>query len=89
MKEIIQAYRARKLPIVHVVRLYSADGKNADLCRRERIEAGAKMVVPGTPGAELVDDLKPTAGSTLDADRLLAGKLQKLGQHEWAIYKPR
>jgi nicotinamidase-related amidase len=89
MKEIVQAYRACKLPIVHVVRLYSADGKNADPCRRERIEAGAKIVVPGTRGAELVDDLKPAAGITLDADRLLAGKLQKLGHREWTIYKPR
>jgi len=89
MKEIVQAYRARKLPIVHVVRLYSADGKNADLCRRERIEAGTKIVVPGTQGAELVDDLKLAAGIILGADRLLAGKLQKLGHREWAIYKPR
>ena len=62
MKEIIQAYRARKLPIIHVLRLYSADGKNVDLCRRERVEEGAKIVIPRTRGAELVDDLKPAAG---------------------------
>ena len=78
MQRILQAYRARKLPIVHVIRLYSADGKNADLCRRERIESGAKIVLPGTPGAELVDGLKPAAGVPLDAELLLAGKLQKL-----------
>ncbi len=84
MQRIPQAYRAHKLPIVHVVRLYSADGKNADLCRGERIEAGAKIVVPGTPGAELLDGLKPSAGIALDADRLLAGKFQKLAHREWA-----
>lgn len=89
MREIVQAYRACKLPIIHVVRLYSADGKNADLCRRERIEDGAKIVVPGTKGAELVDGLKRASGITLDADRLLAGKMQKLGKNEWAMYKPR
>ncbi len=89
MKQILQAYRACKLPIIHVVRLYSADGKNADLCRRERIEAGANIVVPGTRGAELVDGLKPSSGITLDAGRLLAGKMQRLGLKEWAMYKPR
>jgi nicotinamidase-related amidase len=89
MREIVQAYRARKLPIIHVVRLYSPDGRNADLCRRERIEAGAKIVVPGTKGAELVDSLKPAPGIALDADRLLAGKMQTLGHNEWAMYKPR
>ena len=89
MREIVQAYRARKLPIIHVVRLYSADGKNADLCRKKRIEAGAKIVVPGTGGAELVDGLKPDSEITLDAGRLLAGKMQKLGHNEWAMYKPR
>jgi nicotinamidase-related amidase len=89
MRRIIGAYRKLGRPIVHVVRLYLPDGSNADLCRREALERGAPIVHPGTRGAELVDALKPNPSETLDAGMLLSGKLQKLGDNEWALYKPR
>jgi len=89
MKRVLEAYRELKLPVIHVVRLYSVDGGNADLCRRQRIETGDTLVAPGTNGSELVSRLKPDAQVRLDAALLLSGKLQRLGHREWAMYKPR
>jgi nicotinamidase-related amidase len=89
MRRVLRAYRQRRLPIVHVLRLYLADGTNADVCRRQMIEDGKAVVLPGTPGAELVEPLKPKSDVRLDASMLLAGKLQILGNSEWAMYKPR
>ncbi|HEV3334255.1 MAG TPA: isochorismatase family cysteine hydrolase [Bryobacteraceae bacterium] len=89
MQRLVEAYRKHRLPIVHVVRLYAADGANADLCRRESIENGSRLVVPGSAGAELMEVLKPDVALNLDADTLLSGKLQRLGEKEWVMYKPR
>lgn len=89
IQHLVQLFRERHKPIVHVVRLYLADGSNADLCRRRSIESGKRAIVPGSEGAELVAELKPTADTKLDAERLLAGELQSIGPEEWVIYKPR
>jgi nicotinamidase-related amidase len=89
MRRVLDAYRQHRLPIVHVVRLYLADGRNVDLCRREIIEEGKAVVLPESDGAELVECLKPDPDLRLDANMLLAGRLQMLASSEWAMYKPR
>jgi nicotinamidase-related amidase len=86
---LVQLFRERQKPIVHVVRLYLANGSNADLCRRKSIESGKQAIVPGSEGAELVEELKPTPDTKLDVERLLVGELQSIGPEEWVIYKPR
>jgi nicotinamidase-related amidase len=89
MRRVLDAYRRCGLPIVHVVRLYLADGTNADLCRREAIESGKAVVIPGSQGSELVEPLRPNPDMRLDVKTLLDGKLQMLAENEWAMYKPR
>jgi nicotinamidase-related amidase len=89
MRRLLEAYRRLRRPIIHVVRLYLPDGSNADLCRRAALETGQAVVLPGTPGAELADSLKPRADSRLDAALLLANQMQPLAENEWAMYKPR
>lgn len=89
MRRLVEAFRSQDAPIVHVVRLYRQDGSNVDRCRRDAIESGAEIVRPGTDGAELVEDLKPSADVRLDADRLLRGEFQNVGAREWLLYKPR
>jgi len=89
MRRLVEAFRAAGAPVVHVVRLYEADGSNVDRCRRAGIESGAEVVRPGTEGAELVTELKPSADVRLDADRLLRGEFQTVGPEEWIAYKPR
>ena len=89
MRRLLAAFRSESKPVVHVARLYRADGSNVDRCRRGAIEDGAEIVRPGTEGAELVESLKPTPDVSLDADRLFDGKLQEIGPREWILYKPR
>lgn len=85
---IREAFRRADLPIVHVVRLYRADGSNADLCRRRPLEQGMSLVIAGSEGAELAPAIVPP-GTRLDVELLLAGGIQEIGPGEVAIYKPR
>ena len=89
MRRVLDAYRQRGLPIVHVVRLYLRDGSNVDICRRDAILSGAGIVTPGSDGAELVDEMKPEGSARLNAGLLLDGGFQTLRKKEWAMYKPR
>ena len=89
IRELVETFRNSQLPVVHMVRLYKADGSNADLCRRSAVEQGATIVRPGTSGAELAQPLLPARESRLDTTLLLSGAVQALGPREWAIYKPR
>lgn len=89
MRRLVRGFRRRNRPIVHLARLYLPDGSNADLCPRQSLERGARVAIPGSEGAELVDELKPSAGVRLDAGHLLAGKLQPIGAGEWILHKPR
>lgn len=89
MQRLVQAFRDHNKPILHVVRLYLHDGSNVDLCRRRAVQAGKRMVAPGTDGAEIMNELKPSLSVRLVADPLLSGRLQSIGPKEWIIYKPR
>ena len=89
MRELANAFRAARRPIVHVARLYRRDGSNADLCRRALIESGGAILAPGEPGSELAEGLTCETAPRLDPELLLAGRLQELGPDEVAIYKPR
>ncbi|HOK07406.1 MAG TPA: isochorismatase family cysteine hydrolase [Syntrophales bacterium] len=86
---LVEAYRRRRLPVVHIVRLYLPDGSNVDNCRRFLVEGGKAIVRPGSDGAEIVDALKPSPSVRLHGPTLLAGDLQHLGEAEAVIYKPR
>ncbi len=89
MQALLQIYREAEKPIIHIVRLYKADGSNVDLCRRELIEHGAALVLAGSSGCQLAPELLPHAGIELDAEFLLSGGIQKINSSEVAIYKPR
>ncbi len=89
MARLAERFRQQGLPLVHVVRLYLDDGSNVDLCRRSAVAQGLKMVAPGSPGAEIMEELKPFPQVRLDAALLLSGRLQAAGPREWFMYKPR
>jgi nicotinamidase-related amidase len=89
IQRLVHKYREKGYPIFHVVRLYSADGSNADLCRRKAIENGKQIVIPESDGAELMDELKPSSTIKLDSGLLLSGQIQQIGPMEWIVYKPR
>jgi len=50
---------------------------------------GKQMVIVGSVGAEIMDELKPSTNSRLDSSLLLSGRLQHIGPVEWIMYKPR
>jgi nicotinamidase-related amidase len=89
MVRLVRVFRERKKPIIHVVRIYLADGSNVDLCRRKLIIEGKKALVPGSDGVELMNELKPSKDVRLNANLLLSGRLQEIGLNEWVVYKPR
>jgi nicotinamidase-related amidase len=90
MRRMVEAFREAGRPIVHVARLYRPDGSNADLCRKEAVEKGTNLAMrAGADGAELVDELKPSPEIRLDAELLLDGGMQEIGESEWVMYKPR
>jgi nicotinamidase-related amidase len=91
MRQVLDTFRSMCKPIIHVIRLYNPDGSNVDLCRRRAVaELGKKLVIAGTKGAELVEELKPSSSRLrLDTELLLQGEPQQVSTNEWIMYKPR
>jgi nicotinamidase-related amidase len=85
----VRGFRAQAAPLFHAVRLYRPDGSNVDACRRQAIEEGLRVFMPGTMGVELLDEVRPDRAERLDARGLLSGGFQALGDAEWAFYRPR
>ena len=86
--KLLQCFREQNQPIIHIVRLYKADGSNADISRRQKIEDGLRAAVPDSEGAELVNAIKPH-DQKLDAALLLNNGIQDLSHSEHVIYKSR
>jgi len=86
---LVEGFRTHGAPIYHAIRLYRPDGSNVDACRRQAVEEGMRVFMPGSLGAELLDELKPDQHVRLDPACLLDGKMQALSQAEWAFYRPR
>lgn len=85
----VDMYRRAGQPVIHVVRLYEADGANVDMCRKWQVETREiRLIVPGTWGSQIFPAINPT-GAELDAKALLAGDVQRLTDREFVIYKPR
>jgi nicotinamidase-related amidase len=89
LRRAVSAFRAAGRPMVHVVRLYEDGGGNADLARRRLLESGVRIAAPGTAGSEPADGILPEAAPALDSALLLSGRPQRLGPHDYAVFKPR
>ena len=85
----VRGFRAQGAPLFHALRLYRPDGSNVDACRRQAVEEGLRVFMPGTMGAELLDEVGPANAPRLDPRGLLDGGFQALGEAEWAFYRPR
>jgi nicotinamidase-related amidase len=89
IKQLLDIYRIYKLPIVHIVRLYNADGSNVDLCRRTLFEKGVPVLAKDSSGAELARELFDDDTVQLDPKLLLSGGIQRITDNEVIIYKSR
>lgn len=86
---LVEAFRAAGRPRAHLVRLYQANGTDADLVRRDALRAGMRMLLVGTPGSQIAPGLLPPGSPALDTDLLLSGAPQVLGPDEVILFKPR
>jgi nicotinamidase-related amidase len=89
MAALLQAYRNAEKPIIHMIRIYKADGSNVDLCRKELVEGGTALLLAGSSGCQLAPELLLHPGIELDTDLLLSGGIQVFNSKEVAVYKPR
>jgi nicotinamidase-related amidase len=83
-----EAFRRAAGPIIHVVRLYNADGSNAEPIRREFVSGPTPILRPGTSGRLLAPGVLAETVE-LDDERLLAGEMQVVSANEVVMYKPR
>ncbi len=83
------AFRDAGLPIVHIVRLYLADGSNAEPVRKHLVNGLTPMLRPGTPGRLLAAGIVPDPLIELDDELMLSGQAQRIGGPEIILYKPR
>lgn len=86
---LARVFRQAGLPIVHVVRLYSADGSNAEPSRRELVSGPTPLLRPGTPGRLLAPGVAGIDDVEFDDQLLLSGRPQEIGMREIVLYKPR
>jgi nicotinamidase-related amidase len=90
LHRLCEEFRQAERFIVHMIRLYRADGSNSEPVRRDLIRRSARPVLrPGAPGRLLAPGLGPTPPVDLNDDLLLAGGVQPVGPFEVVIYKPR
>jgi len=89
IRRLVEGFRARHAPVFHAVRLYRPDGSNVDACRRQSVEEGMRILMPGSLGSEILDELKPDPDIRLSPERLLDGRTQEIGPTEWVFYRPR
>lgn len=86
---LCQAFRRAGRPIVHVIRIYTPDARDADRCRRTALLAGKPLLLRGSAGRRPADALLPDPTIRIDDDLLLSGKIQTLGPEEGILFKPR
>ncbi|GAA0516460.1 cysteine hydrolase [Paractinoplanes deccanensis] len=95
LARLTEAFRRGGRPIVHIVRLYPADGQDVDRVRRSLVQGGAAFAQPGSPGRLLADGLLGDGplgvaeSGELDDELLLRGEPQWFGTSECVLYKPR
>jgi nicotinamidase-related amidase len=88
ISDLLEAFRSSHRPIIHVVRIYQADGSNADICRKTALEDGRAMLLADSDGSQLASPLLPSE-VRLDSQRLLLGEIQTITENEVIIFKPR
>lgn len=89
ISEIADTFRKHNRPIIHIIRLYKADGSNVDLCRRALIENGKEIVKPHSEGAQIVPALLPANSIEPNHSKLLSGDILKIATVDYLMYKPR
>jgi len=86
---LCRSFRDAGRPIVHLMRIYTPDGEDADRCRRSILRAGQSLLLKGSEGRRPADTLLTAPDIRVDDDLLMAGEIQAVGPEEVLVYKPR
>jgi nicotinamidase-related amidase len=89
IQTLLETFRLKRKPIVHVIRSYLPNGSDADIYRKGIVERGEFILSPESEQAKIVEMLTPPNSPELDFDILQDGQFQGLGPNEWVMYKPR
>jgi nicotinamidase-related amidase len=89
IKLLLDAFRDRMKPIIHIIRIYRRDGSNVDICRKAAVEGGRQILLEDSSGCQIAPGLLSSPKAILDFPLLLAGGIQYLSSNEAVIYKPR
>jgi len=72
IREVLDAFRARRLPVVHVLRVHRKDGSDVEVFRRNTFRQRA-FAVRGSFGAAPIDELSPAPEEyTIEKTRMSA-----------------
>ena len=72
VKKVLSLFREHDAPVVHVIRSHDASGEDVEITRKETFSK-TPFTVPGTPGKEVVDALKPLAGEKVVEKKRMSG----------------
>ena len=61
IKEILGIFRARNLPVFHIIRVHRSDGSDVEINRQELFKKHP-FAVEGSHGAAVIDELSPKPG---------------------------
>ena len=62
LKDLMETFREKKMPVFHIRRSYRADGTNVELPRLEQFRKNGFSNVEGTQGVEIIGELRPKPG---------------------------
>ena len=65
IRELLDRARAEGWRVIHVIRQHRRDGSDVEIGRAPLFTQGAGICVPGTKGAEIVDELAPLPNETI------------------------
>ena len=61
VREVLELFREKRLPVVHVLRVHRPDGSDVEIMRQE-IFRRTPFAVEGTEGADVIGELAPKRG---------------------------
>ena len=70
--EVLQAFRSRKLPVFHLLRVHRADGSDVEIIRQELFRK-QPFAVEGTRGAAMIDEIVPKPGEYIIPKTRMSG----------------
>jgi len=75
IKKVLEFFRDKKWPIVHVLRVHRADGTDVEKYRHSSFME-KPYLVKGTPGSRVIDAIQPTSNEYIIEKRRFSGFFQ-------------